>query len=105
MASGAPGFTPSHPIDDQFYPYIDVRNPIKPVEGRPRGRQTLATLVGELSLLADVLNIKSSQHNEQILQQLLQQNNLPSIYRDFIARKPPSSFTPRSRRPQNSAFN
>ena len=32
MASGAPDFKPSHPIDDQFYRCIDVRNPSKPVE-------------------------------------------------------------------------
>ena len=32
MASGAPDFTPSHPLDDQFYRCIDVRNPSKPVE-------------------------------------------------------------------------
>jgi len=32
MASGAPDFEPSHPLDDQFYRCIDVRNPSKPVE-------------------------------------------------------------------------
>ena len=32
MAAGAPDFTPSHPLDDQFYRCIDVRNPSKPVE-------------------------------------------------------------------------
>ena len=32
MASGAPDFKPSHPLDDQFYRCIDVRNPSKPVE-------------------------------------------------------------------------
>jgi len=32
MASGAPDFQPSHPLDDQFYRCIDVRNPSKPVE-------------------------------------------------------------------------
>ena len=32
MASGAPDFVPSHPLDDQFYRCIDVRNPSKPVE-------------------------------------------------------------------------
>src|SRR6266446_4484414 len=31
-ASGAPDFTPTHPLDDQFYRCIDVRNPSKPVE-------------------------------------------------------------------------
>ena len=32
MASGAPDFVPTHPLDDQFYRCIDVRNPSKPVE-------------------------------------------------------------------------
>ena len=32
MASGAPDFEPTHPLDDQFYRCIDVRNPPKPVE-------------------------------------------------------------------------
>ena len=32
MASSAPDFIPSHPLDDQFYRCIDVRNPSKPVE-------------------------------------------------------------------------
>jgi hypothetical protein len=32
MAAGAPDFTPSHPLDDQFYRCIDVRNPSKPRE-------------------------------------------------------------------------
>ena len=32
MASGSPDFKPSHPLDDQFYRCIDVRNPSKPVE-------------------------------------------------------------------------
>ena len=32
MAAGAADFTPSHPLDDQFYRCIDVRNPSKPVE-------------------------------------------------------------------------
>jgi len=32
MASGADDFTPSHPLDDQFYRCIDVRNLAKPVE-------------------------------------------------------------------------
>ena len=32
MAAGAPDFTPSHPLDDQFYRCIDVRNPSQPVE-------------------------------------------------------------------------
>ena len=32
MASGAPDFKPTHPIDDQFYRCIDVRNPSKPIE-------------------------------------------------------------------------
>ena len=45
MASGAADFTPSHPIDDQFYRCIDVRNPSKPVEAgrwwiRARGQAT-----------------------------------------------------------------
>jgi hypothetical protein len=31
-SSGAPDFTPTHPLDDQFYRCIDVRNPSKPVE-------------------------------------------------------------------------
>jgi hypothetical protein len=31
-ASGAPDFTPTHPLDDQFYRCFDVRNPSKPVE-------------------------------------------------------------------------
>src|ERR1700731_3841680 len=30
--SGAPDFVPTHPLDDQFYRCIDVRNPSKPVE-------------------------------------------------------------------------
>jgi hypothetical protein len=32
MASGAPDFTPTHPLDDQFYRCFDVRNPSKPTE-------------------------------------------------------------------------
>jgi hypothetical protein len=32
MASGAPDFKPTHPLDDQFYRCFDVRNPSKPVE-------------------------------------------------------------------------
>ena len=32
MASGAPDFEPTHPLDDQFYRCIDVRNPSKPAE-------------------------------------------------------------------------
>ena len=32
MASSAPDFVPTHPLDDQFYRCIDVRNPSKPVE-------------------------------------------------------------------------
>jgi hypothetical protein len=32
MASGAPDFEATHPLDDQFYRCIDVRNPSKPVE-------------------------------------------------------------------------
>ena len=32
MSSGAPDFTPTHPLDDQFYRCIDVRNPAKPAE-------------------------------------------------------------------------
>lgn len=31
-SSGAPDFIPTHPLDDQFYRCIDVRNPSKPVE-------------------------------------------------------------------------
>jgi hypothetical protein len=31
-ASGAPDFTPTHPLDDQFYRCFDVRHPSKPVE-------------------------------------------------------------------------
>lgn len=32
MSAGAPDFTPSHPLDDQFYRCFDVRNLAKPVE-------------------------------------------------------------------------
>ena len=32
MASGADDFTPHHPLDDQIYRIVDVRNPSKPVE-------------------------------------------------------------------------
>jgi len=32
MAAGAPDFTPTHPLDDQFYRCFDVRSPSKPVE-------------------------------------------------------------------------
>jgi hypothetical protein len=32
MSSGAADFTPTHPLDDQFYRVVDVRNPAKPVE-------------------------------------------------------------------------
>jgi hypothetical protein len=32
MASGAPDFKPTHPLDDQIYRCFDVRNPTKPVE-------------------------------------------------------------------------
>jgi hypothetical protein len=31
-AAGAPDFKPTHPLDDQFYRCIDVRNPTKPTE-------------------------------------------------------------------------
>ena len=53
MASGSPDFKPSHPLDDQFYRCIDVRNPSKPVEvGRwwmpgtpPRQRRAAAARI------------------------------------------------------------
>ena len=32
MAAGAPDFKPTHPLDDQFYRIVDVRNPAKPAE-------------------------------------------------------------------------
>jgi hypothetical protein len=32
LASGAPDFTPTHPLDDQIYRCFDVRNPSKPTE-------------------------------------------------------------------------
>ncbi len=32
MSAGAPDFTPTHPLDDQFYRAFDVRNPAKPAE-------------------------------------------------------------------------
>jgi hypothetical protein len=32
LSAGAPDFTPTHPLDDQFYRAFDVRNPSKPVE-------------------------------------------------------------------------
>jgi hypothetical protein len=32
MAAGAPDFEPTHPLDDQFYRIVDVRNPSKPAE-------------------------------------------------------------------------
>ena len=32
IASGAPDFEPTHPLDDQCYQIFDVRNPSKPVE-------------------------------------------------------------------------
>ena len=32
IASGAPDFKPTHPLDDQFYQIFDVRNPSRPVE-------------------------------------------------------------------------
>jgi hypothetical protein len=32
MSAGAPDFTPTHPLDDQFYRIFDVRTPTKPVE-------------------------------------------------------------------------
>jgi hypothetical protein len=32
LAAGAPDFTPTHPLDDQFYRIFDVRNPSKPTE-------------------------------------------------------------------------
>jgi len=32
MAAGAHDFEPAHPLDDQFYRCVDVRNPSKPVE-------------------------------------------------------------------------
>src|SRR5271165_1400788 len=32
MSAGAADFTPTHPLDDQFYRIVDVRNPSKPVE-------------------------------------------------------------------------
>jgi hypothetical protein len=31
-SSGAPDFVPTHPLDDQFYMIVDVRNPSKPEE-------------------------------------------------------------------------
>ena len=32
IASGAPDFEPTHPLDDQCYQIFDVRNPSKPIE-------------------------------------------------------------------------
>src|SRR5580704_18026311 len=32
MSAGAADFRPTHPLDDQFYRIVDVRNPSKPVE-------------------------------------------------------------------------
>ena len=32
MGGGAADFEPTHPLDDQFYRVVDVRNPTKPVE-------------------------------------------------------------------------
>ncbi|MDA0261035.1 MAG: hypothetical protein O3A21_02400 [Proteobacteria bacterium] len=32
MASGAADFTPHHPLDDQFYRIVDVRDPSRPIE-------------------------------------------------------------------------
>ncbi len=32
MSAGARDFKPTHPLDDQFYRIVDVRNPAKPVE-------------------------------------------------------------------------
>lgn len=32
MSAGSPDFKPTHPLDDQFYRIVDVRNPSKPVE-------------------------------------------------------------------------
>jgi len=32
MAAGAADFTPTHPLDDQFYRIVDVKNPTRPVE-------------------------------------------------------------------------
>jgi hypothetical protein len=32
LAAGAPDFSPTHPLDDQFYRIFDVRNPSKPAE-------------------------------------------------------------------------
>src|SRR5580704_5287560 len=32
MSAGAPDFSPTHPLDDQFYRVFDVRDPVRPAE-------------------------------------------------------------------------
>jgi hypothetical protein len=67
MASGAPDFEPSHPLDDQFYRCIDVRNPSKPIEV---GRWWMpGTKKGETPLPRHKLDKGYRAHNTNVYKQ------------------------------------
>ena len=67
MAAGAADFTPSHPLDDQFYRCIDVRNPSKPVEA---GRWWMpGTQKGETPLPRHKLDKGHRAHNTNVYKQ------------------------------------
>ena len=64
MAAGAADFTPSHPLDDQFYRCIDVRNPSKPMEV---GRWWMpGTKQGETPLPRHKLDKGNRAHNTNV---------------------------------------
>ncbi|MGA7014147.1 MAG: hypothetical protein WBZ16_17640, partial [Pseudolabrys sp.] len=67
MAAGAPDFIPSHPLDDQIYRCIDVRNPSKPVEV---GRWWMpGTKKGETPLPRHKLDKGYRAHNTNVYKQ------------------------------------
>jgi hypothetical protein len=67
MAAGAADFTPAHPLDDQFYRCIDVRNPSKPVEA---GRWWMpGTKKGETPLPRHKLDKGYRAHNTNVYKQ------------------------------------
>jgi hypothetical protein len=67
MASGAPDFEPSHPLDDQFYRCIDVRDTSKPKEA---GRWWMpGTKKGETPLPRHALDKGYRAHNTNVYKQ------------------------------------
>jgi hypothetical protein len=67
MSAGAADFTPNHPLDDQFYRCIDVRNPAKPVEA---GRWWMpGTKKGETPLPRHALDKGHRAHNTNVYRQ------------------------------------